>query len=221
MKYLENTALERISSALTFDTSVSKIITRLESYSCKLVAEEKKLYKVKMVEDWKEYEEQALSPPEHCFVFPGCSPSVSAGTISNKTLFYLIATLNASFCPDYDFSQAHSEEFSQVPDFNWAKRAIDDCLYAGAHEQYKELQPHVWSILDQEISMADCDIYRLHKFQEFMLLELFYATVSPVGGCSYNPELEPFGDEGCLWTFNYFFYNKKLKRIVFFTCKSI
>ncbi|XP_018431142.1 PREDICTED: repressor of RNA polymerase III transcription MAF1 homolog [Nanorana parkeri] len=41
--------------------------------------------------------------------------------------------------------------------------------------------------------------------------------------CSYNPDLDcdPFGEDGSLWSFNYFFYNKKLKRIVFFTCRSI
>ena len=35
-------------------------------------------------------------------------------TISTKTLFYLISTLNASF-PDYDFSNAKSDEFSKEP----------------------------------------------------------------------------------------------------------
>ena len=40
---------------------------------------------------------------------------------------------------------------------------------------------------------------------------------------SYNPELDsdPYGEEGTLWSFNYFFYNKKLKRILFFTCRAI
>ncbi len=39
---------------------------------------------------------------------------------------------------------------------------------------------------------------------------------------SYNPDLEsdPYGEEGSLWSFNYFFYNKKLKRILFFTCNA-
>ena len=39
---------------------------------------------------------------------------------------------------------------------------------------------------------------------------------------SYNPDLisDPFGEEGSIWSFNYFFYNKKLKRIVFFTCRA-
>ena len=36
-------------------------------------------------------------------------------TISTKTLFYLISTLNHSFSPDYDFSKAKSDEFSKEP----------------------------------------------------------------------------------------------------------
>lgn len=51
-----------------------------------------------------------------------CSRSVSGDeegplcdTISRKTLFYLIATLNATFQPDYDFSDAKSHEFSKEP----------------------------------------------------------------------------------------------------------
>ena len=35
-------------------------------------------------------------------------------TISRKSLFYLISTLNAAF-PDYDFSDAKSSEFSKEP----------------------------------------------------------------------------------------------------------
>ena len=31
---------------------------------------------------------------------------------------------------------------------------------------------------------------------------------------------DPFEVEGSLWSFNYFFYNRKLKRILFFTCSS-
>ena len=39
---------------------------------------------------------------------------------------------------------------------------------------------------------------------------------------SYNPDLasDPYGDAGCLWSFNFFFYNQKLKRILFFTCQA-
>lgn len=40
---------------------------------------------------------------------------------------------------------------------------------------------------------------------------------------SYNPDLDsdPYGEEGSLWSFNYFFYNKKMKRILFLTCRAI
>ena len=63
---------------------------------------------------------QALSPPQ-----TGVSPVTSSiigdedgtlcDTISNKTLFYLVATLNAAFSPDYDFLDARSHEFSKEP----------------------------------------------------------------------------------------------------------
>jgi hypothetical protein len=38
---------------------------------------------------------------------------------------------------------------------------------------------------------------------------------------SYNPELtsDPFAEDGCLWFFNFFIYNRKLKRIIFFSCR--
>jgi len=46
---------------------------------------------------------------------PGSEAGVLCDTISTKTLFYLISTLNASFYPDYDFSNAKSSEFSREP----------------------------------------------------------------------------------------------------------
>ena len=46
---------------------------------------------------------------------PGSDGGVLCDTISTKTLFYLISTLNASFYPDYDFSNAKSSEFSREP----------------------------------------------------------------------------------------------------------
>lgn len=46
-------------------------------------------------------------------------------TISTKTLFYLISTLNASFNPDYDFSNAKSCEFSKEPSLQVGNVAIN------------------------------------------------------------------------------------------------
>ncbi|XP_038248780.1 repressor of RNA polymerase III transcription MAF1 homolog isoform X2 [Dermochelys coriacea] len=118
---------------------------------------------------------------------------------SRKTLFYLIATLNESFRPDYDFSAAKSHEFSREPSLNWVVNAVNCSLFSAVREDFKALKPHLWDAVDEEICLSECDIY------------------------SYNPDLDsdPFGEEGSLWSFNYFFYNKRLKRIVFFTCRSI
>lgn len=156
---------------------------------------------------------QALSPPQSIFFMnsPGRTRSLSQSdngeelqnhlcdTISRKTLFYLTTTLTASFHPDYDFSQARSEEFSKEPSVTCVTNAIDNNLFATANKAYSALQPQLWSALDTEIELGECEVY------------------------SYNPDLDsdPFGENGCLWSFNYFFYNKKLKRIVFFTCRAI
>lgn len=36
------------------------------------------------------------------------------------------------------------------------------------------------------------------------------------GSYKSNLENDPFGEKGSVWSFNYFFYNKRLKRIVYF-----
>lgn len=43
----------------------------------------------------------------------GDDEALLCDTISRKSLFYLIATLNATFAPDYDFTDAKSSEFSR------------------------------------------------------------------------------------------------------------
>lgn len=68
-----------------------------------------------------------------------------------------------------------------------------------AGDQYNGLRQALWSAVDDEITLNECDIY------------------------SYNPDLnsDPYGEPGCIWSLNYFFYNKRMKRIVFFTCRAI
>lgn len=47
---------------------------------------------------------------------------------SRKTLFYLIATLNESFRPDYDFSRTKGHDFSKEPSVNWVRSYFDTLL---------------------------------------------------------------------------------------------
>ncbi|XP_017050663.1 repressor of RNA polymerase III transcription MAF1 homolog isoform X2 [Drosophila ficusphila] len=207
MKLLESSRFEAINNALSIQTSGITIFGRIESYS-KMVAAEKVLYK-RFTADTHGHDLQALSPPQTLADFSpnfrqnnsqsGDEGITLCDTISRKTLFYLIATLNASFEPDYDFSEAKSHEFSKEPSLQWVMNSIHSNLSALAGDQYQVIRQPLWSAVDDEVNLSECDIY------------------------SYNPDLscDPFGEPGCLWSFNYFFYNKKLKRIVFFTSRAV
>ncbi len=115
MKLLESTRFEAINNALAIQTGDSNIFGRIESYSCKMTGVDKQLYKRFFSSDQAPNDLQALSPPQ---TLQDLSPLLARGsysgdegvtlcdTISRKTLFYLIATLNSAFEPDYDFSDA-------------------------------------------------------------------------------------------------------------------
>ena len=81
--------------------------------------------------------------------------------------------------------------------FQFVMNNVDNLLSVTATERYAKVHAGLWSTLNEEICLPECDIY------------------------SYDPDLmsDPFGEAGSLWSFNYFFYNRKLKRIVFFTCR--
>lgn len=205
MKLLESATFEAINSALTFETGDCKIVGRIESYSCKMVGQDKRLFKSMNAEPGTSpHDLQALSPPQSAL---GQSPNKFyfesnegqlCDTISRKSLFYLISTLNASFYPDYDFSDAKGHEFSKEPSVTFVVNTIDNNLSAKARDAYNNLRPELWRAVETEIVLNECDVY------------------------SYNSDLatDPFGEDGCIWSFNYFFYNRRLKRIVFFTCKA-
>uniref|UniRef100_A0A452EZJ9 Repressor of RNA polymerase III transcription MAF1 homolog n=1 Tax=Capra hircus TaxID=9925 RepID=A0A452EZJ9_CAPHI len=206
MKLLENSSFEAINSQLTVETGDAHIIGRIESYSCKMAGDDKHMFK-QFCQEGQPHVLEALSPPQTSGLSPSRLSKSQGGEdegplsdkCSRKTLFYLIATLNESFRPDYDFSTARSHEFSREPSLSWVVNAVNCSLFSAVREDFKALKPQLWNAVDEEICLAECDIY------------------------SYNPDLDsdPFGEDGSLWSFNYFFYNKRLKRIVFFSCRSI
>lgn len=129
----------------------------------------------------------------------GGEDSPLADKINRKTLFYLISTLNAAFYPDYDFSNASSQEFSREPSVEWVMRTVQKQMMAVARAEFMAVESELWAALDSAICLRECEIY------------------------SYNPDQtsDPYSEDGCLWSFNYFFYNSRLKRIVFFTMRSV
>lgn len=63
---------------------------------------------------------------------------------------------------------------------------------------FDQFHPQLWATIDQEIQIADSAVYTLIT----------------------EPESDPFAEDGNVWSFNYFFCNKKVKRILLFTCRA-
>lgn len=81
-------------------------------------------------------------------------------SVSSKTLFYLKATLTASFQPDYDFTDAKSEEFSREPSVKWVMETVRSDLSATSGDTFTNMEAQVWAAIDEEIKLSECDIYR-------------------------------------------------------------
>ncbi|KAF9977546.1 RNA polymerase III-inhibiting protein maf1 [Actinomortierella ambigua] len=195
MKFLEYAVIDAINNALVVETPECKVYGRVEPYSCKAAGSDKKLYKQIEVKY-----DTANSPPEDSSFRDIISPFGPLNQpASRRTLFYLIGTLNASF-PDYDFSDAKPEQFRKEPSVAIVINSINAILFQHGNERVvKDLR--MWEAIDHLIDFEDTDVY------------------------SYNPEpdSDPNDEEGggTLWSFNYFFFNRKLKRIVFLTMRGV
>lgn len=216
MKLLLNPTLMQISDAISVETNEVSVVCRIESYSCKMIAQEKKMFK-QLVSDHEPNTLEVLSPAAaaygnliHSLSPSNLSPSVLSKSydqppdvlrysISTRTLYYLKATLNTVFAPDYDFSNAKSEEFSKEPSIDFVRSKLFGHLAAVRGDDVPQLSAALWQELEKEIAPSECDIY------------------------SYRPDgdSDPFGEEGSLWSINFFLYNKRLKRIVFIRAHAI
>jgi Maf1 regulator len=121
---------------------------------------------------------------------------------SRKTLIFLILTLNHVF-PDYDFSCLRGHHFRKEEGLEATRELVNGQLLEparmfGAFAATPELET-LWSRLEEVIVPSECDIY------------------------SYTAEAEgdPFSELGALWSWNRFFFNRKQKRIVCFTCTGV
>lgn len=93
---------------------------------------------------------------------------------------------------DYDFSALREPNFCCVP-LGEVERSIDRVLGARSSEYFGSIRPLVFGALEAEIAPSDCEVY------------------------SYLPDddVAPIFTEA-VDSFNYFFYNRKLKRILYF-----
>jgi len=197
MKFLEIPIFAQLNSLFSGVTSISgdsRIYGHIEAYSCKRVGSDKKFYK-SMEEQYQVELSKSPSDSELLATSPFGPLSESS---SRKTLIYLISLLNVAF-PDYDFSNVQAQQFKKELSSHMVINSINTTLNGVIKEYSAKMAPMLWSALETEILVKDCDIY------------------------SFMPDLDsdPYADDGSLWNFNYFFYNKKLRRIIFFTCHAL
>lgn len=110
-QFLEISELDILSRALNLSTPTLRVSTRVEAYSCKAVAREKKLFKTLESELMQDISHStSVSPPEHHQGLLDSAFGPLDKRESRKTLWMLIGLLNVAF-PDHDFSKVRPEEF--------------------------------------------------------------------------------------------------------------
>ena len=122
----------------------------------------------------------------------------------------LILTLNASF-PDYEFSNIRPSHFSRSPSSSVAINRTNERLseLAACTPQGGNFLPQLWSAIDDVIDLKESDVYSyVPPTRDDEDDPLSFLTDSLDGTDSAMP----------LWTFNFFFVNRSLKRIILFTC---
>lgn len=198
MKFLDISPLARINAFLD-GVDVGDLIVKgdLEAYSCKLAGLDKKLS--------RSLEEEVAAGSASPTSLSKSPVGPLEESSSRKTLVFLILTLNHIY-PDYDFSLLRAHHFKKEEGVSSIEEMIDAHLVEAS--KVWEVTPGfgeeplldcLWSSIDEAINLKECDVY------------------------SYKSDMEsdPFGEKGSVWSFNYFFYNKKLKRILYFSCRGL
>lgn len=148
----------------------------------------------------------AHSPPVGSASSLGAVAASPFGPLSEssnrKTFIDLASLLNTAF-PDYDFSGLRVDQFAKEPSALHVRTSLNAALAEASARIDQALLTSgsfvdaLWAALEDVIEPSECDIY------------------------SYEPDFEsdPFSEEGCIWSLNYLFYNRSLKKIAFLMCR--
>lgn len=193
MKFLEFTPLDSINLFLNdLNLGESTIKGSLEAFSCKHTGMDRKL-SLSLEHEILDYLSQSADSD------PSSPAEYLSTRSSRRTLIYLVLTLGHIY-PDYDFSAVQAHLFFREEEWDSFKQILDTYLFEAAKEWFLinggSLLESMTKAIDEVIRLEECEIY------------------------SYNPDFDgnPSTEKGAIWSFNFFFYNRKLKRIVSFRC---
>lgn len=96
-------------------------------------------------------------------------------------------------------SDVKPENFAKLLHVNLARAKLTSNFAQGkmGNSNVAEL---VWTAVDETINIAECDVYEFRPEEE---------------------GTDPYGEEAVLWGFHYFFFNRKMKRMVYLTARAI
>jgi len=219
MKFLQNQGLIKLTQELT-DATVHGSIGingRIEAFSCKRAGNDKKhanslAERIETEIELSAAEQNKLK--KHHAGGSDAMETLSSSPLGDLTTVWprklmtdLMLTLNLSF-PDYDFTSLKADDFLRVSSPYVAIEKVNERLAEFAFtEKGPGFLSEMWKAIDKVIFVDDCVVFSYvpPDGTDFLKDTL---TEGSINNCS----------DDALWSFNYFFVNRSLKRIVAFTC---
>ncbi|KAJ1607512.1 hypothetical protein OJ253_2316 [Cryptosporidium canis] len=116
-----------------------------------------------------------------------------------ELLVNLISTMNQCF-PDYEFSLMKPDNLFKEESFSIVYNNINYHLSSVVERIYPNFLLELWDNIKDAVEIKYTEIYS-------------YRLMG-------NDELSPFLDDGSLFSFDYFFYDTRSQRILFFACTT-
>lgn len=224
MKFLCNELLLKLTQELSDVVCGTQVINgRIEAFSCKRTGSDKKTahhlakkfnsdVEIVPAERWKR--RKFLSNTK------SCQKDYNAGSYSlisplgnfqhlatQRLLTDLILTLSVSF-PDYDFASTKPDHFRHI-NMSSAIFQSNKKLYNLAAYKGPMFLPNLWTIIDESIVLSECEVFS-YAPPDQIIDDMIVSSLTNGG--------EAMSSSSALWSLNYFFVNRNLKRILFFTC---
>mmetsp|Transcript_51669 Transcript_51669/g.126815 ORF Transcript_51669/g.126815 Transcript_51669/m.126815 type:complete len:237 (+) Transcript_51669:110-820(+) len=177
---------------------------KLEVYSCKMAGGDKKLCRSLDTKFSEEFGSTSPASPMVATGVAGHSVGVTPfGPLSEpstrRVLINLICTLNASY-PDYDFSNISVDQLTRESNVNMVVSQIDSSLEGVYHALGKSFREKLWRVIESTIGgLTSCEVYSFISDME---------------------SEDPYSELGRIWSFNFFFYNRRAKKVLFFACTA-
>jgi len=224
MKFLCNELLLKLTQELSDAVCGTQVINgRIEAFSCKRTGSDKKLayrlakkfnseVEIVPAERWKR--QKFSSNPKSCQKDYNASSYSLNSPLGNfqhlatqRLLTDLILTLSVSF-PDYDFASAKPDHFRHIKTSSAIFQSNKKLDNLAAYKGPTFLQ-NLWNIIDESIVLSECEVFSYDP-PDLIIDDMIVSSLTNEG--------EAMCSSCALWSLNYFFVNRNLKRILFFTC---